>query len=179
MRQIVKSLAEIKIIITGGTLDKSYNQITGELAFENSIVPELIQHARFQNKIQIETPFLIDSLEMTELHRNQLIRCIKNSSQTKILITHGTDTIIETAQVLENFNDSADNLSKKTIILTGAMVPARVVGSDAEFNLGASMLSLNSLESGVYMCFQGQIFNPKDCIKDKSLGLFKNKLSQN
>lgn len=158
---------EIQFIITGGTIDKSYHPQTGELYFESTIIPDLVNQCRYQGHITFCSPFLVDSLDMNSVQRNQILELCKNSPSSNITITHGTDTLIETAQALSDLKLS------KTIILTGAMIPARVSNSDAIANISQSLTGHNTLSYGVFIGFQGQFFSPDQCFKNKEKSIFE------
>lgn len=162
-------MKNIYAIITGGTIDKEYEATHGELHFKDSIIPKLVEQARFYGDITFEKPFLVDSLDMSSQQRQTLVNLVQSSQANHILITHGTDTLIETGLELLKLN------LDKTIILTGAMVPARVSGSDALANVGQALSGLPILPRGVYAAFQGEYFPIDDCIKDKKKGLFLRK----
>ena len=157
----------LKIIITGGTFDKVYHPVTGELGFSTSHVKAILQQARITQPIQIECPFLVDSLDMTAEQRQTICGLATNCEQEHIVVTHGTDTIIETALKLKELN------LHKTIMLTGAMVPYAVNHSDATFNLAFAIGACNSLPKGVYIAMQAQIFEPSNCVKNRVEGIFE------
>lgn len=160
---------EIQFIITGGTIDKSYHPQTGELGFDQTIIPELVQQSRFQGQSSFLTPFLVDSLDMNPTQRAEILSLCQESTSQNITITHGTDTIIQTALALSELNLA------KTIILTGAMIPARVSHSDGLANIAQSIAGHHCLPEGVYIGFQGEFFNPHHCIKNKSNSTFEEK----
>ena len=161
----------IQIFITGGTFDKSYNYKDGDLYFKNTHLPEMLKRSRCRLNVDFETLMMIDSLEMNESHIEKIISKCKSSSSDKIIITHGTDRIVQTAKKLEK----AD-LNEKTIILTGAMIPyAFGSSSDGFFNLGCALSFAQSLKNGVYITMQGQYFNPNNVLKNTKEGFFKKK----
>lgn len=162
-------MKNIYAIITGGTIDKKYEATLGELHFEDSIIPELVRQARFYGSIDYETPFLVDSLDMSLQQRQNVVKLVQSSGEEFVLITHGTDTLIETG--LEILNLKLD----KTIILTGAMVPARVADSDALANVAQALSGFSHLPQGVYAAFQGEYFPIDQCFKDTKKGLFRRK----
>ena len=165
-------MSQIAVIYTGGTFDKSYNPKDGSLHFQESFLPQLLTQSRLSQEIQLYPMPMIDSLEMDESYRQALVDQIDLIAEDRILIIHGTDTAVETALYIENtFSDHS-----KKIVLTGAMVPSRFQNSDALFNLGASFQWLNSVnEYGVWLCFHGKSFSPKDCFKDLKSLQFKEK----
>ncbi len=156
----------IRIIVTGGTFDKHYDEIKGELTFRESHLPEILKRARVAVPVTIELNQLIDSLQMQEENRNSVLTACKAAEESRILITHGTDTMVMTASLLGKAR------LPKTIVLTGAMVPYRVEDSDALFNFGTAFASVQLLEAGVYIVMNGRVFPWDRVAKDKSLGLF-------
>jgi len=157
----------IKIFVTGGTFDKEYNEITGELFFKDTHLPELLALARSTVKVDITTLMMIDSLEMTEADREIIAEnCIK-TNENRILITHGTDTMVDTARIL------AEKIKDKTIVLTGAMIPYKFGSSDGLFNLGSALSFVQILPPGVYIAMNGRYFNWDNCRKNKITGKFE------
>ena len=156
-----------KIFITGGTFDKEYNELTGELFFENTHMYELLRLGRSKVDVEIETLMMVDSLEMTETQRNYIIqKCIREPIN-KIVITHGTDTMVDTAQEL------AKHINDKTIVLTGAMIPFKFGSSDGLFNMGSALAYVQALNQGIYVAMNGQFFNYKNVKKNYKLGIFE------
>jgi len=156
-----------RLFITGGTIDKVYNQSNGELEFDQTHFPEILSRARVEVDLLIEELILIDSLDMADADRDLILaRCI-NCEEKYILVTHGTDTMCETAKLL------GESSIDKTIVLFGSMVPYAVNGSDAFFNLGCALASLQLLEPGVYISMNGRILPWDDVKKNKSLGVFQ------
>jgi len=159
--------SRIKIFITGGTFDKEYNEITGEFFFKNTHMYELLELGRCKIDIDIETLMMVDSLKMTDDERDYIINKCKSENNNKIVITHGTDTMVETALQLGNV------ITNKTIVITGAMIPFKFGSSDGLFNMGSALSYVQSLSDGVYLAMNGQIFNPKNVKKNKRLGIFE------
>ena len=158
---------KIKIFITGGTFDKEYNELTGELYFKNSHMYELLELGRCRLDVDIETLMMVDSIEMSKTERNYIIqKCIEEPIK-QIIITHGTDTMVKTARIL------ADAVNDKTIVLTGAMIPVRFGSSDGLFNMGSALSFVQALPSGVYIAMNGQIFNQQNVRKNRKLGIFE------
>ena len=158
----------IQIFITGGTFDKSYNHISGDLFFEKTHIPEMLKRSKSRLKVEIKTLMMIDSLEMTEGDINKIIKECKNSKSKRIIITHGTDTMVNTARKI------AKQIKDKTIVLTGAMIPyAFGSSSDGFFNLGSALSFVQTLKTGIYITMNGQYFNYNNVIKDKEKGYFK------
>ena len=157
----------IKIFATGGTFDKEFNEINGELFFKETNLYELLELGRSQLDVKIETLMMIDSLKMSKDDRNYIINKCKNEKTDRIIITHGTDTMVETAKIL------AENIKNKTIILTGAMIPIKFGSSDGLFNLGSALSFIQTLETGVYITMNGRYFPWNNVHKNKKLGIFE------
>jgi len=156
----------IKILITGGTFDKEYNSLNGQLFFEKTHVHEMLRLGRSRLNIKIKTVMMIDSLSMTDSDRKTILKECQNSKEDKILITHGTDTMVETAKYLGKY------IKNKTIVLTGAMVPYAFGSSDGLFNLGSALAFLQTLPQGVYISMNGKYFHFDNVRKNKQTGLF-------
>ena len=159
----------IKIFVTGGTFDKEYNELNGALFFKEIHLPEMLKLGRSKVQIDIQTLMMIDSLEMTDEDRLLIIKECNNCNDEKIIITHGTDTMTETAEML------ATEISNKTIVLTGAMVPYKFGSSDGLFNLGSAIAFVQSLPYGVYVAMNGQYFKAGSVRKNKLTGSFESK----
>lgn len=156
----------IRIFITGGTFDKEYNELNGQLYFKDTHIQELLKLGRNRVDVDIRTLMMIDSLEMTDDDRLMIARQC-NTSTDKIIVTHGTDTMVETAAVL------AGACSNKTIVLTGAMIPYKFGSSDGLFNLGSALAFVQALPSGVYIAMNGRCFNWNNVRKNKQTGVFE------
>ena len=159
----------IKLLITGGTIDKQYNELNGELIFAQSAVEDMLAQGRVKLDILLETVMLKDSLDMNDDDRQTILSSCLACDEPQIVITHGTDTMVETSQVL------ATEIKDKTIVLLGAMVPYQFKNSDALFNLGCAIAAVQTLENGVYVTMNGKIFNYDEVIKNKDLGEFQSK----
>jgi L-asparaginase len=159
---------DIDVLVTGGTFDKNYNLINGELYFENSSVPSMFERGRSRLALNIKTLMMVDSLEMTESHRNIIIDACQKSKSNHLLITHGTDKMVETAKIL-----AAANIEGKTIVLTGAMIPYKFGSSDGFFNLGSAVAFAQILPPGVYVAMNGRYFNWDNVKKNTSTGFFE------
>ena len=159
----------IRVFVTGGTFDKEYNELAGELYFKDTHLAEMLALGRCRLEIELRTLMLVDSLQMSDADR-QLIcaNCLK-AKEDRILITHGTDTMAETAAVL----GKSKNVKNKTIVLTGAMVPYKFGSSDGLFNLGAALAFVQCLPPGVYIVMNGRAFSWDNVRKNKSAGLFE------
>jgi L-asparaginase len=159
---------QIQIFVTGGTFDKEYNFITGELYFKDSHLPEMFERGRSTLDIDVKTLMMVDSLEMTNDDRDIIIHNCHRCQWDNIVITHGTDTIVETAALI-----AAENI-KKTIILTGAMIPyAFGNSSDGFFNLGAALAFAQTLPHGVYVAMNGRYYDWNKVKKNRKTGYFE------
>ena len=157
----------IRVIITGGTFDKHYDVIRGSLTFKDSHLPEILAFVRCTVPIELELNQLIDSLDMHNSNRLQILESCMRAAEERIVITHGTDTMAETAEVL----GTAD--LAKTIVLTGAMVPYIFNNSDAVFNLGSAITAAQLLPKGVYIAMNGKVFPWDRVKKNKERGVFE------
>ena len=157
----------IEIIVTGGTFDKEYDPLSGQLYFKGTHVPEMLRLGRSRIHTQIKKIMMIDSLSMTIADRKKILKECQTSAQDKILITHGTDTMVETAKLL------GQHIKNKTIILTGAMIPYAFGSSDGLFNLGSALAILQTLPPGVYISMNGKYFPWGNVRKNKEIGLFE------
>ncbi len=161
------SSPKIKIFVTGGTFDKEYNDRDGQLFFKETHLREILELGRSRADVDIETLMMIDSLEMTEEDREKIAQSCLEASEDNIVITHGTDTMVETAKVI------ARKMTDKTIVLTGAMVPYVFRSSDGLFNLGAALAFSQTLPPGVYIAMNGKYFNWDNARKNKEIGEFE------
>ncbi len=157
----------IRIIVTGGTFDKHYDEIKGELTFRESSLPEILTRARVKVPVTVEMNQLIDSLQMQDENRASVLLSCRNSLERRIIITHGTDTMTTTASLLGR--EALD----RTIVLTGAMVPYKVLDSDALFNFGTAFTAVQLLPEGVYIAMNGRVFAWDNVRKNKVLGVFE------
>ena len=157
----------IRIFITGGTFDKEYNELNGQLYFKDSHLMDLLEMGRNKVPVEIRTLMMIDSLEMTDEDRELIVYQCNNCNETKIVITHGTDSMPETAKVLGR------EVQGKTIILTGAMIPIKFGSSDGLFNLGSALAFAQSLPAGVYVAMNGRCFAWDNVRKNKQTGIFE------
>jgi L-asparaginase len=160
----------VRIFVTGGTFDKEYNELTGSLAFKDTHLPEMLRLGRSRVDVSIRTLLMIDSLEMTGADRALIVDQCRQTSETRILITHGTDTMIETARTLAAaFAPEAG----KTIVLTGAMIPYAFGSSDGLFNLGSALSFVQVLPPGVYIAMNGRSFTWDRVRKNRETGVFE------
>lgn len=157
----------IRVIVTGGTFDKHYDEIKGELTFRESHLPEILTRARVKVPVTVEMNQLIDSLQMQDENRMSVLSSCRESAESLIIITHGTDTMTTTASLL-----GKEGLSK-TIVLTGAMVPYKVLDSDALFNFGTAFAAVQLLPPGVYIVMNGRVFAWDNVKKNRALGVFE------
>lgn len=157
----------IRIFITGGTFDKEYNELNGQLFFKDSHLDDLLEMGRSKVPVEIRTLMMVDSLEMTDDDRELIVHQCNNCDESQIVITHGTDTMAETAKIL------AQKINDKTIILTGAMIPIKFGSSDGLFNLGSALAFAQTLPAGVYVAMNGRYFNWDNVKKNKQTGFFE------
>ena len=157
----------IRIFITGGTFDKEYNELNGQLYFKDTHMSDLLELGRCRVPVEIRTLMMVDSLEMTDEDRELIIHQCNSCDETQIVITHGTDTMAETAKAL------AKKVKEKTIILTGAMIPIKFGSSDGLFNLGSALAFAQTLTVGVYVAMNGRYFNWDNVWKNKQTGVFE------
>ena len=159
----------IQIFGTGGTFDKDYNFITGELYFKDTHLAKMFERGRSTLDIDVKTLMMLDSLEMTDADRQIIIHNCRKASSDQIIITHGTDTMVQTATAIAHAK-----IEGKTIILTGAMVPyAFGTSSDGFFNLGSALAFAQTLEAGVYVVMNGRSFNWDNVRKNRRTGYFE------
>ncbi len=159
--------AKIRIIVTGGTLDKTYDDCTGQVTFADTIIPLILQRARCHSDIEIETLMQVDSLEMSHEQRDSVIQLVRRTKEDRVIVTHGTDTMVSTARALEHLK------LNKTIVLVGAMIPWRFADSDADFNLGFALGVCSSLGRGVYLAMNGKVFPALRVAKNRERGCFE------
>ena len=164
-------MQRIRIFITGGTFDKAYNELTGELYFEESHLPEMLKLGRCMLDLAIRTLMMIDSLQMSDDDRQIVLDQCRRAPETRILITHGTDTMVRTAEVLAH--GVADDTPAKTIVLTGAMIPYKFGSSDGLFNLGSALAFVQTLPPGVYVAMNGRHFAWNRVRKNLKTGVFE------
>jgi L-asparaginase len=157
----------IRIFVTGGTFDKTYDEIRGRLSFADTHVAEMLKLGRSRVPISIRTLMMVDSLEMTDADRQAIVSNCLHCTETCIVITHGTDTMVETATAL------AGGVTGKTIVLTGAMIPYAFGSSDGLFNLGSALSFVQVLPPGVYIAMNGQHFAWDQVRKNRETGVFE------
>lgn len=157
----------IRIFITGGTFDKEYNMLDGQLYFKDTHMTELLELGRNTVPVEIRTLMMIDSLEMTDEDRELIAHQCNQADEEQIVITHGTDTMALTAQML------SEKVKDKTIVLTGAMIPIKFGSSDGLFNLGNAIAFAQSLPHGVYVVMNGRHFKAGQVRKNRETGTFE------
>jgi L-asparaginase len=158
---------DIRLFVTGGTFDKEYNELNGQLFFKDTHIQEILKLGRSRLNTNIRTLMLVDSLDITDSDRRIMAENCANCEEERIVITHGTDTMTETAAYL------AKEKLNKTIVITGAMIPYKFGSSDGLFNLGGALAFAQTLPVGVYIAMNGRYFNWDNCRKDKQNGIFE------
>ncbi len=162
----------IRLFVTGGTFDKEYDERDGTLYFKDSHLRDMLKLARCRLRVEVRTLMMIDSLEMDEEDRAVILAQCRKSSQKRIIVTHGTDTMEVTARLLgEHLTDAG--LKDKTVILTGAMIPYAFGSSDGLFNLGSALAFVQALPAGVYIAMNGRYFPWDNVHKNRDRGVFE------
>ena len=159
----------ILILVTGGTFDKRYDELTGRLDFAATHVPQMLELGRCRIEVEVRTAMMVDSLDMSAADREFVAQQCARAAESRIVVTHGTDTMVETAAALAR--ELAG--SGKTVVLTGAMVPFAFGSSDGLFNLGSALSFVQVLPPGVYVAMNGRCFPWDDCRKNRQLGVFE------
>ena len=157
----------IRLLVTGGTIDKQYNELNGELIFAETQITKMLAQARCKADIQIETLMLKDSLEMHDADREVILQACQSCDESLLIITHGTDTMTLTAEHL------AAQLKNKTVVLLGAMIPYAFKGSDALFNLGTAVAAVQCLPANIYITMNGKVFVWDKVAKNRQIGVFE------
>ncbi|MCE2741581.1 MAG: asparaginase [Sphingobacteriales bacterium] len=157
----------IKLFVTGGTFDKEYNELNGQLFFKETHIYEILKLGRSRLNLNIQTLMLIDSLDMSDLDRSLIAENCQDCEENRIVITHGTDTMTQTAAYLASKN------IEKTILITGAMIPYKFGSSDGLFNLGGALAFAQTLPNGVYIAMNGRYFHWNNCRKNRDSGIFE------
>jgi L-asparaginase len=163
----MKENEPIRVFVTGGTFDKEYNELNGKLFFKDSHVFEMLKLGRNKVNVDVRTLMMMDSLDMAKEDRKIILDNCKAAKEKRIVITHGTDTMVETAAVL------AKGIKDKTIVLTGAMIPYTFGSSDGLFNLGSALAFVQTLPPGVYVAMNGKIFDWDKVRKNREIGEFE------
>jgi len=157
----------VRFFVTGGTFDKEYNELNGELYFKQTHLAEMLNLGRSRVPAEITTLMMVDSLQMTDEQRSAVAQACLNAREERLVVTHGTDTMVETAKVI------AQRISGKTVVLTGAMIPWKFGSSDGLFNLGSALAFAQSLPHGVYLSMNGRCFAWDNVRKNKAKGEFE------
>lgn len=157
----------IRILVTGGTFDKEYDEIRGRLFFKDTHLPEMLTRGRCRLDLSIRTLMMVDSLEMSEGDRALVAEHCRSCPESRVVVTHGTDTMVETAAVI------AGVVPEKTVVLTGAMVPYAFGSSDGLFNLGSALSLVQVLPAGVYVAMNGRYFPWNTVRKNRDTGTFE------
>jgi L-asparaginase len=157
----------IRIFVTGGTFDKTYDEIAGKLDFKDTHIQEMLRLGRCRLPVELRTLMMVDSLQMTDADRQLILTNCRGAAEERIVVTHGTDTMVDTARVL------GEARLAKTIVLTGAMVPYAFGSSDGLFNLGSALSFVQALPHGVYVAMNGRCFAWDDVVKNRELGIFE------
>ncbi len=157
----------IRILVTGGTFDKEYNERTGQLFFKDTHLAEMLQRGRSRVPVSIRTVMMVDSLEMSDADRALIVQNCLRADEDCIVITHGTDTMTDTAAAV------ARAVTAKTVVLTGAMIPWAFGSSDGLFNLGSALSFVQVLPAGVYIAMNGKCFPWDRCRKNRERGEFE------
>jgi L-asparaginase len=157
----------IRVLVTGGTFDKQYNELAGTLTFGATHVEQVLERGRCRLDVAVQVLMMMDSLEMQDEHRARIVAAARDCAERQVVITHGTDTMVETARAL------AAAVQGKTIVLTGAMVPFAFGSSDGLFNLGSALSFVQVLPAGVYVAMNGRWFAWDDVRKNRELGVFE------
>ncbi len=163
----MKEEGTIRILITGGTIDKEYDPLTGELTFSKSHLSNILSQVRCKARFVLEEVMLKDSLQLRTKDREEILKRCVDCQENEIIVTHGTDTMVETSRVLGNY------VKSKTVVLVGAMIPYAFGASDALFNLGCAFIAVQALHQGVYITMNGKIFSWDNVKKNKESGEFE------
>jgi L-asparaginase len=157
----------VRILVTGGTFDKEYDELRGTLHFRVTHLPEMLRLGRCRLEVEIETLMMIDSLEMTDADRARIVEACLAAPERRIVVTHGTDTMVETARAI------AALVPDRTVVLTGAMIPYAFGSSDGLFNLGSALSLVQALPAGVYVAMNGRFFPWHNVRKNREAGVFE------
>jgi L-asparaginase len=171
----MNQMKTLRLIATGGTFDKRYNPLNGELGFTFTHLHEVLQRCRLNTPANITELPLLDSLDMQDADRERVLVACQTAIEQHLIVIHGTDTMPETAQVLGQYFASA--ASPKTVVITGAMIPYDIAGSDALFNLGFATAAAQTLPAGVYIAMGGEVFEWNKVRKDRAAGRFVDRIT--
>ncbi|GAO04312.1 asparaginase [Anaeromyxobacter sp. PSR-1] len=157
----------IRVFVTGGTFDKEYDELSGRLYFKDTHLPEMLRLARCRLEVSVRNLMMVDSLDMTDADRRIIVESCRAAAEDRVVVTHGTDTMAETARAL-----LAAGLGK-TVVLTGAMIPYAFGSSDGLFNLGSALSFAQVLPPGVYVAMNGRVFAGDKVRKNRQTGIFE------
>ncbi len=157
--------------MTGGTFDKEYNEITGDLYFTTTHVPKILGNGRCSLDVTIKELMMVDSSDMDDTHRREIFKECLLANEDRIVITHGTDGIVETARFL------AERKLDKVVVLTGAIIPFAFGNSDSPFNLGSALAFIQVVPPGIYVVMNGKLFDANNVRKDVETGTFQELMS--
>lgn len=160
----------IRIITTGGTFDKLYDAVKGELTFRESQLPRILHQSRVTLPVHLDSLFAVDSLVMTEEQRRAIVEDALSCIERRVVIVHGTDTMVNTAELLKNSMEEGDG---HVYVFTGAMIPYSLENSDAVFNLGCALTSVQLLNPGVYIVMGGRVYEAGKVRKNREKGVFE------
>ncbi|HOW84784.1 MAG TPA: asparaginase domain-containing protein [Candidatus Aminicenantes bacterium] len=160
-------MSTIRILVTGGTFDKEYDELSGNLFFQDTHVGEMLRLGRSGLKVEVRTLMMVDSLDMSDADRTSILENCRTAPHERILITHGTDRMEVTARLLGQSN------LDKTVVLTGAMIPYKFGSSDGLFNLGAALAFVQVLPHGVYVAMNGRALPWDKVRKNRKTGMFE------
>ncbi len=163
----------IRVFVTGGTFDKRYDELTGALSFGETHLPEMLRLGRSRVEVSVRTLMMIDSLDMSDAQRAIVVQACREAAESQIVVTHGTDTMVETARALADAMEREASAERKTIVLTGAMVPYAFGSSDGLFNLGSALSFVQVLQPGIYIAMNGRYFTWDRVRKNKQTGVFE------
>ena len=162
-----RNMMKVKIFATGGTFDKIYNEADGNLIFKETHLGQMLKDSKCKLEVSVETIVLIDSLYIENYHRQEILEKCMHCEEERIVVTHGTDTMVETAKLLGN------KIKDKTIVLTGSMIPYSFIKTDALFNLGCAIAFAQTLPNGIYIAMHGKIFHYANVKKNKETHEFE------
>ena len=170
MAAAFSQMSTIRIFVTGGTFDKEYDELRGVLSFKDTHLPEMLRLGRSRVEVSVQTLMMIDSLDMSGVDRTRIVDECRQAAESCIVITHGTDTMIETARAVAT---AQPPVGAKTIVLTGAMIPYAFGSSDGLFNLGSALSFVQLLPRGVYVAMNGRWFDWHRVKKNRDTGVFE------
>ncbi len=173
----MRTIESLRIIALGGTFDKVYDPEKGALGFDKTHVPEILREAGITLPIEVEVPFLMDSLDMEDRHRTQVVERCESAGEKAIVVVNGTDRLTETAQTLDTAQkqEQRKGLQDKTIVVTGAMIPYAYGKGDATFNLAFAIATALASPPGVYVAMNARVFSPDNVRKNRELRIFEPK----